>query len=78
MRPRCARDAPAMRPRCAREYPNFDPTESYFIRLARIDKNIVVACMSSAVHTFHIKGKRVHSIYLPAPARSKYLLARCR
>ena len=42
--------------------------------LARIDKNIVVACMSASIHTFHIKGKRVHSIYLPAPATSLEVL----
>ena len=29
-----------------------------------------MSCMSSALHAFHIKGKRTYSVYLPAPATS--------
>lgn len=36
--------------------------------LVRIDKTILVACMSSVVNAFHIKGKKLYSLFLPAPA----------
>eukprot|EP00935_MAST-01C_sp_MAST-1C-sp1_P000776 g776.t1 len=35
--------------------------------LVRLDKSIIVPCMDSVVHSFHIKGKKNYSIYLPAP-----------
>jgi len=33
--------------------------------LVRLEKSIIVACMDNAVHSFHIKGKKNFSIYLP-------------
>lgn len=30
-----------------------------------IDKNIVVGCMDNVIHSFHFKGKKNYSIYLP-------------
>jgi len=36
--------------------------------LVRIDKTILVSCMSSVLHAFHIKGKKTYTIYLPSPA----------
>jgi Bardet-Biedl syndrome 1 protein len=35
--------------------------------LCRIDKSVLVGCMSNTVHAFHIKGKRQYSLYVPAP-----------
>ncbi|KAJ1632773.1 bardet-Biedl syndrome 1 family protein [Pavlovales sp. CCMP2436] len=35
--------------------------------LVRVDKLIMVACMGSVVHAYHIKGKKSYSLYQPAP-----------
>eukprot|EP01006_Ploeotia_vitrea_P050077 TRINITY_DN67408_c1_g1_i1.p1 TRINITY_DN67408_c1_g1~~TRINITY_DN67408_c1_g1_i1.p1 ORF type:complete len:609 (-),score=85.28 TRINITY_DN67408_c1_g1_i1:410-2236(-) len=40
--------------------------ESQPCGLARVDKSIVVGTMSNVLHSFHIKGKKQYSIYLPA------------
>jgi len=42
--------------------------------LVRMDKTILVSCMSSVLHAFHIKGKKTFSIYLPSPATCIELL----
>ena len=31
-----------------------------------IDKHLIVGCMDNVVHSFHVKGKKNYSIYLPA------------
>jgi len=33
--------------------------------LEMIDKSIIVGCMDNVIHSFHIKGKKNYSIYLP-------------
>ena len=42
--------------------------ESLPCGLARIDKTIYAACMAPVVHAFHLKGRRLWSIFLPSPA----------
>jgi len=41
--------------------------ESMPCGLVRLDKTIVVGCMNSAFHAFHIKGKKTYSVYLDHP-----------
>jgi len=42
----------------------------YSLRVAmlRVDKSIHVATVSCATYTFHLKGKKTHTIHLPSPA----------
>jgi Bardet-Biedl syndrome 1 protein len=39
--------------------------ETMPVTLAIIDKNIYVGCMDHVIHSFHVKGKKNFSIYLP-------------
>jgi len=41
--------------------------ETQPVGLVRYDKNIYVGCMDNVIHSFHFKGKKNHSIYLPCP-----------
>ncbi|KAG8470997.1 hypothetical protein KFE25_009418 [Diacronema lutheri] len=43
--------------------------------LARIDKHILVACMGAVVHAYHIKGKKSHSLFMPAPVAAIEVLS---
>lgn len=43
--------------------------------LARMDKHIMVACMGSVVHAYHIKGKKSYSLYMPAPVATIEVLS---
>ena len=36
--------------------------------MLRVDKSIHVATVSCATYTFHLKGKKTHTIHLPSPA----------
>jgi len=42
--------------------------------LVRLEKTVVVGCMSNAMHAFHIKGKKTWSVYLEAPITSMEVL----
>jgi Bardet-Biedl syndrome 1 protein len=42
--------------------------ESLPCALARIDKSIYVACTTSVVHAFSLKGRRQFTLFLPSPA----------
>lgn len=42
--------------------------------LCRLDKSIVVACMGNVVHSYHIKGKKSFSLYMPAPVAAVEVL----
>jgi len=48
--------------------------ETQPVGLVRYDKNICVGCMDNVIHSFHFKGKKNHSIYLPAPISCMSLL----
>jgi Bardet-Biedl syndrome 1 protein len=39
--------------------------ETQICGLVRLDNNIIVSCMDNNIHSFHIKGKKNYSIYLP-------------
>jgi hypothetical protein len=39
-----------------------------------IDKSIIVGCMDNVLHSFHFKGKKNYSIYLPEPITNLTLL----
>ena len=39
--------------------------ESQPCAVVRVEKSIIVACMDKVVHSFHIKGKKQYSTYLP-------------
>ena len=49
--------------------------ESMPCGLVRIDKMILVGCMASVVHAYHLKGKKAYSLYLPAPLLCMELLS---
>lgn len=49
--------------------------ESQPCGLVIIDKQIMVACMDNAVHSFHFKGKKNYSIYLPCGITNIELLS---
>lgn len=42
--------------------------------LEMIDKSIIVGCMDNVIHSFHIKGKKNYSIYLPESITNMTLL----
>lgn len=42
--------------------------------LVVVDKNILVGCMDNVIHSFHFKGKKKFSIYLPHPLTNMTLL----
>jgi Bardet-Biedl syndrome 1 protein len=48
--------------------------ESMPCGLVRIDKSILVGCMSNAVHSFSLRGKKQYSLYLPDPISCMELL----
>jgi len=48
--------------------------ETQPVGLVRYDKNIYVGCMDNVIHSFHFKGKKNHSIYLPCPISCMSLL----
>jgi Bardet-Biedl syndrome 1 protein len=48
--------------------------ESLPCGLVRLEKAIVVGCMSNTVHGFSLRGKKMYSIYLPAPIVNMELL----
>merc|ERR1719195_1331854 len=48
--------------------------ETQPVGLVRYDKNIYVGCMDNVIHSFHFKGKKNHSIYLPCPISCMNLL----
>merc|ERR1719296_262412 len=48
--------------------------ETQPVGLVRYDKNIYVGCIDNVVHSFHFKGKKNHSIYLPCPISCMSLL----
>ena len=41
----------------------------------RLDKAILVGCMTNVVHAFHLKGRKMYTIYLPAPIACMQLLS---
>ncbi|KAK3242964.1 Bardet-Biedl syndrome 1 protein [Cymbomonas tetramitiformis] len=43
--------------------------------LVRTHKSILVGCMNNVVHSFHVKGKKNYSIYLPASIVTMELLS---
>eukprot|EP00276_Gloeochaete_wittrockiana_P008473 CAMPEP_0184664068 /NCGR_PEP_ID=MMETSP0308-20130426/51076_1 /TAXON_ID=38269 /ORGANISM="Gloeochaete witrockiana, Strain SAG 46.84" /LENGTH=592 /DNA_ID=CAMNT_0027107225 /DNA_START=108 /DNA_END=1886 /DNA_ORIENTATION=+ len=49
--------------------------ESQPCGLVRTYKSIVVGCMGNVIHSFHIKGKKNFSIYLPSPITNMELLS---
>jgi len=48
--------------------------ESMPCGLVRLDKAIVVGCMSNIIHAYSLRGKKLYSIYLPAPIVNMELL----
>mmetsp|Transcript_1658 Transcript_1658/g.4843 ORF Transcript_1658/g.4843 Transcript_1658/m.4843 type:complete len:552 (+) Transcript_1658:21-1676(+) len=42
--------------------------------LCRIDKSIVIPCMGNVVHSYHIKGKKTFSLYMPSPVAAVEVL----
>eukprot|EP00735_Rhodelphis_limneticus_P001522 TRINITY_DN12154_c0_g1::TRINITY_DN12154_c0_g1_i1::g.26505::m.26505 TRINITY_DN12154_c0_g1::TRINITY_DN12154_c0_g1_i1::g.26505 ORF type:complete len:585 (-),score=107.23,sp/Q3V3N7/BBS1_MOUSE/40.00/1e-141,BBS1/PF14779.1/2.4e-77,BBS2_Mid/PF14783.1/4,BBS2_Mid/PF14783.1/91,BBS2_Mid/PF14783.1/2.8e+02,BBS2_Mid/PF14783.1/3.9,PHTB1_N/PF14727.1/1.2e+03,PHTB1_N/PF14727.1/1.6e+02,PHTB1_N/PF14727.1/3.2 TRINITY_DN12154_c0_g1_i1:527-2281(-) len=49
--------------------------ESQPCGLLRSGKCIIVACMGNVVHSFHLKGKKNYSLYLPAPVTNIELIS---
>mmetsp|Transcript_16762 Transcript_16762/g.42090 ORF Transcript_16762/g.42090 Transcript_16762/m.42090 type:complete len:590 (-) Transcript_16762:163-1932(-) len=49
--------------------------ESLACGLLRIHKSIIIGCMTNVIHSYHIKGKKNWSVYLPAPILSMELLS---
>mmetsp|Transcript_49134 Transcript_49134/g.130457 ORF Transcript_49134/g.130457 Transcript_49134/m.130457 type:complete len:569 (+) Transcript_49134:1-1707(+) len=49
--------------------------ESQPVGLVRHDKSVYIGCMDNVIHCFHFKGKKSHSIYLPAPISCMSLLS---
>ena len=49
--------------------------ESMPCGLVRLDKSILVGCMSNVIHAFSLRGKKAYSIYLPAPIVTMELLS---
>mmetsp|Transcript_17510 Transcript_17510/g.47251 ORF Transcript_17510/g.47251 Transcript_17510/m.47251 type:complete len:581 (+) Transcript_17510:24-1766(+) len=43
--------------------------------LCRIDKQIIIPCMGNVVHSYHIKGKKSFSLYMPAPVAGVEVLS---
>mmetsp|Transcript_76152 Transcript_76152/g.174445 ORF Transcript_76152/g.174445 Transcript_76152/m.174445 type:complete len:608 (-) Transcript_76152:73-1896(-) len=41
--------------------------ETMPVGLIRMDKNIHVGCMDNVVHSYHFKGKKNHTVFLPHP-----------
>jgi Bardet-Biedl syndrome 1 protein len=39
--------------------------ESAACSLVLVDKNIVVGCMDQSIHSYSVKGKKIHSLYMP-------------
>jgi len=48
--------------------------ESQPCGLVRTNKNIIVGCMNNTIHSFHVKGKKSYSIYLPSAIVTMELL----
>jgi Bardet-Biedl syndrome 1 protein len=48
--------------------------ESQPCGLVRTNKNIIVGCMNNTIHSFHVKGKKSYSIYLPSTIVTMELL----
>mmetsp|Transcript_17466 Transcript_17466/g.38031 ORF Transcript_17466/g.38031 Transcript_17466/m.38031 type:complete len:600 (-) Transcript_17466:231-2030(-) len=48
--------------------------ESQPCGLVRTNKNIIVGCMNNTIHSFHVKGKKTYSIYLPSTIVTMELL----
>mmetsp|Transcript_23512 Transcript_23512/g.51569 ORF Transcript_23512/g.51569 Transcript_23512/m.51569 type:complete len:590 (+) Transcript_23512:193-1962(+) len=48
--------------------------ETQPVGLVRFDKNVYVGCMDNVIHSFHFKGKKNHSIYLPSSISCMNLL----
>lgn len=48
--------------------------ESIACGLVRLEKSIIVGCMTNTVHAFSLRGKKMYSIYLPAPIVNMELL----
>ena len=67
----CRRAAGRVHPHMA--CPHLSP--SFFGRLVRVDKSILVGCMTQVVHAFHLKGKKLYSIYMPAAISTMQLLS---
>lgn len=49
--------------------------ETQPVGLCVIDKAIIVGCMDHVIHSFHFKGKKNYSIYLPEPITNMELLS---
>jgi Bardet-Biedl syndrome 1 protein len=41
--------------------------ESYPCAMVRVDKSVVVATMANTIHSYHVKGKKQFSIFMPCP-----------
>lgn len=41
--------------------------ETQVCGLAIMDKSLIIACMDHTIHSYHMKGKKNYTIYLPAP-----------
>lgn len=48
--------------------------ETQPVGMVVIEKNILVGCMDNIIHSFHFKGKKNYSIYLPEPITNISLL----
>ena len=49
--------------------------ESQPVGIVRCLKSIVIGCMGNVMHSYHIKGKKNYSVYLPAPIVAMELLS---
>ena len=48
--------------------------ESEVVGLQRLSKSLAIACRNNTIHAYHVKGKKLFSIYLPAPVLAMELL----
>ena len=48
--------------------------DSLVVGMVNVSKTAVVGCMNRSVHCFHIKGKKLWSMYMPGACRVRLLL----